>query len=172
MEKVNDLADTLLAQKLSEVTGVGPGHDRGQPETGRPRPGRTRRRWPSQGLSLEDVRTALSQANVNAPKGSFDGAAPGVSPSARTTRSLPPPTTAPSSSPTRTASPVRLGDVGRGDRQRRERAAGRLGERQAGGDPGHPAPAGREHHRDGGPGEGAAAPAASLDPAVGARSQS
>ena len=27
----------------------------------------------AQGLSLEDVRTALMQNNVNAPKGSFDG---------------------------------------------------------------------------------------------------
>ena len=72
LEKVNDLADTVLAQKLSEVTGVGL-----VTIEGNQKPAVRVRINPtvlaSQGLSLEDVRMALMQNNVNAPKGSFDG---------------------------------------------------------------------------------------------------
>jgi len=72
LEKVNDLADTILAQKLSEVTGVGLVTIEGNQKPAvrvRINPGLLA----SQGLSLEDVRTALMQNNVNQPKGSFDG---------------------------------------------------------------------------------------------------
>jgi multidrug efflux pump len=72
LEKVNDLADTILAQKLSEVTGVGLVTIEGNQKPAvrvRINPGALA----AQGLSLEDVRTALMQNNVNAPKGSFDG---------------------------------------------------------------------------------------------------
>ena len=72
LEKVNDLVDTVLAQKLSEVTGVGL-----VTIEGNQKPAVRVRLNPSaiaaQGLSLEDVRAALVQNNVNAPKGSFDG---------------------------------------------------------------------------------------------------
>ncbi|MCX6928516.1 MAG: efflux RND transporter permease subunit, partial [Verrucomicrobia bacterium] len=72
LEKVNDLADTVLAQKLSEVTGVGL-----VAIEGNQKPAVRVRINPAllaaQGLSLEDVRIALVQNNVNAPKGSFDG---------------------------------------------------------------------------------------------------
>src|SRR6266851_2291640 len=72
MEKVNDLADTVLAQKLSEVTGVGL-----VTIEGNQKPAVRVRIDPaavaSMGLSMEDVRTALVQNNINAPKGSFDG---------------------------------------------------------------------------------------------------
>jgi hydrophobe/amphiphile efflux-1 (HAE1) family protein len=72
LEKVNDLADTVLAQKLSEVTGVGL-----VTIEGNQKPAVRVRINPAalaaQGLSLEDVRTAVMQNNVNAPKGSFDG---------------------------------------------------------------------------------------------------
>jgi hydrophobe/amphiphile efflux-1 (HAE1) family protein len=72
LEKVNDLADTVLAQKLSEVTGVGLVTIEGnQKPAVRARINPTA--LAAQGLSLEDVRTALMQNNVNAPKGSFDG---------------------------------------------------------------------------------------------------
>ena len=73
LEKVNDLADTVLAQKLSEVTGVGMVSIEGSQKPAvrvRVNPGAIA----TLGLSLEDVRTALVQNNVNAPKGSFDGA--------------------------------------------------------------------------------------------------
>src|SRR5256886_1223878 len=72
LEKVNDLADTVLAQKLSEVPGVGLVTIEGnQKPAVRVRINPTA--IASLGLSLEDVRTALMQNNVNAPKGSFDG---------------------------------------------------------------------------------------------------
>ncbi len=72
LEKVNDLADTVLAQKLSEVTGVGLVTIEGNQKPAvrvRVNPAALA----SLGLSLEDVRTALTQSSVNAPKGSFDG---------------------------------------------------------------------------------------------------
>jgi hydrophobe/amphiphile efflux-1 (HAE1) family protein len=73
LEKVNDLADTVLAQKLSEVSGVGLVTIEGNQKPAvrvRVNPAAIA----SLGLSLEDVRTALIQSSVNAPKGSFDGA--------------------------------------------------------------------------------------------------
>src|SRR5438552_10529904 len=72
LEKVNDLADTVLAQKLSEVAGVGL-----VTIEGNQKPAVRVRLNPaaiaSLDLSLEDVRTALMQSSINAPKGSFDG---------------------------------------------------------------------------------------------------
>jgi hydrophobe/amphiphile efflux-1 (HAE1) family protein len=72
LDRVNDFADTLLAQKLSEVTGVGLVTIQGNQKPAvrvRVNPAAIS----SLGLSLEDVRTILGQANVNAPKGSFEG---------------------------------------------------------------------------------------------------
>src|SRR5260221_7678117 len=73
LEKVNDLADTVLAQKLSEVSGVGL-----VTIEGNQKPAVRVRINPaalaSIGLGFEDIRTALTQNNINAPKGSFDGA--------------------------------------------------------------------------------------------------
>src|SRR5437870_2970873 len=73
LEKVNDLTDTVLAQKLSEVSGVGLVTIQGNQK-----PAVRVRLNPSalasMGLGFEDVRTALMQNNINAPKGSFDGA--------------------------------------------------------------------------------------------------
>jgi hydrophobe/amphiphile efflux-1 (HAE1) family protein len=72
LDRVNDFADTLLAQKLSEVTGVGLVMIQGNQK-----PAVRVQVNPAAisafGLSLEDVRTILGQANVNAPKGSFEG---------------------------------------------------------------------------------------------------
>ena len=73
MERVNDLADTVLAQKLSEVTGVGLVTIEGNQKPAvrvRINPAAIAAR----GISFEDIRTALTQNNVNAPKGNFDGA--------------------------------------------------------------------------------------------------
>ena len=72
LEKVNDYADSILAQKLSEVTGVGLVTIQGNQKPA-VRVQANPAALASQGLSLEDVRTAISQASVNAPKGSFDG---------------------------------------------------------------------------------------------------
>jgi len=72
LEKVNDLADTVLAQKLSEVSGVGL-----VTIEGNQKPAVRVRMNPAAlagiGLGFEDIRTALIQNNINAPKGSFDG---------------------------------------------------------------------------------------------------
>jgi hydrophobe/amphiphile efflux-1 (HAE1) family protein len=72
LAKVNDLADTVLAQKLSEVTGVGL-----VTIEGNQKPAVRVRINPaalaSLGLGMEDVRSALMANNVNLPKGSFDG---------------------------------------------------------------------------------------------------
>ena len=72
LDKVNDFADTVLAQKLSQVSGVGLVSIQGNQKPAvrvQVNPAAVA----SLGLSLEDVRTVLGQANVNAPKGSFDG---------------------------------------------------------------------------------------------------
>src|SRR5947208_7543760 len=70
--KVQDLADTVLAQKLSEVTGVGAVMIQGGQK-----PAVRIQVNPLQlaayDLSLEQVRTVLGRTNVNQPKGSFDG---------------------------------------------------------------------------------------------------
>ncbi|MDE2086324.1 MAG: efflux RND transporter permease subunit, partial [Xanthomonadaceae bacterium] len=69
---VNDLADSILAQKLSQVPGVGL-----VSIAGNVRPAVRVQVNPAQlsnlGLTLEDVRSALTQANVNAPKGTLNG---------------------------------------------------------------------------------------------------
>src|SRR5689334_3936737 len=72
LEKVNDLADTVLAQKLSEVSGVGLVTIEGNQKPAvrvRVNPAALA----SLGISFEDVRQALLLSNLNAPKGSFDG---------------------------------------------------------------------------------------------------
>jgi multidrug efflux pump len=70
---VNDLADSILAQKLSQVQGVGL-----VSIAGNVRPAVRIQVNPAQlanlGLTMEDVRSALAQANVNAPKGTLNGA--------------------------------------------------------------------------------------------------
>ena len=72
LERVNDLADTILAQKLSQVSGVGLVTIQGSQK-----PAVRIRLNPASlaamGLSLEDVRTAIAASNINMPKGSFDG---------------------------------------------------------------------------------------------------
>jgi multidrug efflux pump len=72
LSKVQDLADTMLAQKISQLPGVGM-----VSMSGGQRPAVRIQANPtalaSYGLSLEDLRTALSNANVNQAKGTFDG---------------------------------------------------------------------------------------------------
>ncbi len=72
LDQVDDAADSILAQKISQVSGVGLVTINGgqkpavrvqvQPEA-----------LAGSGLTLEDVRAALAQANVNQPKGNLDG---------------------------------------------------------------------------------------------------
>lgn len=72
LPQVYDLVDTRIAQKLAQIPGVGMvSLAGGQRPAVRVQinPGELAQR----GLSLAEIRTAISAASVNAPKGSFDG---------------------------------------------------------------------------------------------------
>ena len=72
LTKIEDLADTTLAQKISQVPGVGlVSISGGQKPAVRIQANPTA--LASYGLSLEDLRTALAQANVDQAKGILDG---------------------------------------------------------------------------------------------------
>ena len=72
LSKVEDLADTTLAQKISQLPGVGlVSISGGQRPAVRIQANPTA--LASYGLSLEDLRTALGAANVDQAKGIFDG---------------------------------------------------------------------------------------------------
>ena len=72
LSKVEDLADTAFAQKISQLSGVGlVSISGGQRPAVRIQANPTA--LASYGLSLEDLRTALSLANVDMAKGTFDG---------------------------------------------------------------------------------------------------
>ena len=72
LPQVYDLVDTRMAQKLAQVTGVGM-----VSLAGGQRPAIRVKANPaalaSLGLSMEQLRTAITSANTNQPKGSFDG---------------------------------------------------------------------------------------------------
>ncbi len=72
LTQVQNLADTRVAQKISQMTGVGL-----VTLSGGQRPAVRVQANPtalaSNNLSMEDVRSAIAAANVNAAKGSFDG---------------------------------------------------------------------------------------------------
>ncbi|WP_206996772.1 MdtB/MuxB family multidrug efflux RND transporter permease subunit [Trinickia mobilis] len=72
LTQVQDLADTRLAQKISQVAGVGL-----VSVSGGKRPAVRIQANPlalaSYGLNLDDLRTTISNLNVNTPKGNFDG---------------------------------------------------------------------------------------------------
>src|SRR4030081_1356058 len=70
--KLDDLADTVLSQKISQLPGVGlVSISGGQKPAVRIQANPTA--LASYGLSLEDLRVALAQANVNQAKGNLDG---------------------------------------------------------------------------------------------------
>ena len=74
LTKVHDLVDTRLAQKIAQIPGVGlVSLEGGQ------KPGVRIRANPAAlaayGVNIDDVRSAISTANVNTPKGNFDGPA-------------------------------------------------------------------------------------------------
>ena len=72
LSKVEDLVDTNLAQKISQLPGVGlVSISGGQRPAVRIQANPTA--LAAYGLSLEDVRTALGTANVNQAKGTFEG---------------------------------------------------------------------------------------------------
>src|SRR5450432_4095382 len=72
LSKVEDLADTRLAQKMSQLPGVGlVSISGGQKPAVRVQANPTA--LSSYGLNLEDLRTAIGASSVNEAKGSFDG---------------------------------------------------------------------------------------------------
>ena len=72
LTRVQDLVDTRLAQKISQLKGVGL-----VSIAGGQRPAiriqANSKQLGNLGLSLDDLRVAIANANVNSPKGSFDG---------------------------------------------------------------------------------------------------
>src|SRR4029077_7804525 len=74
LTKVHDMVDTRLAQKISQLPGVGL-----VSLAGGQKPGVRIRANPTAlaayGLNIDDLRTTISNANVNTPKGYFDGPA-------------------------------------------------------------------------------------------------
>jgi len=72
LSQVEDLVDTRLAPKISQLSGVGlVSISGGQKPAVRIQANPTA--LSSYGINLEDVRAALTQASVNAAKGNFDG---------------------------------------------------------------------------------------------------
>src|ERR1700742_2102946 len=72
LTKVHDMVDTRLAQKISQIPGVGlVSLEGGQ------KPGYRIRANPTAlaayGLNVDDLRTTITNANVNTPTGNFDG---------------------------------------------------------------------------------------------------
>ncbi|MDR3498238.1 MAG: MdtB/MuxB family multidrug efflux RND transporter permease subunit [Parvibaculum sp.] len=72
LTEVEDLADTRLATKISQLPGVGLVSINGAP---RPavRVQANMRALAAYGLNIDDLRTTIGNANVNTPKGTFDG---------------------------------------------------------------------------------------------------
>ena len=72
LPQVEDLADTRLAQKISQLPGVGL-----VSISGGQRPAvriqANSRALAAYGLNIDDLRTTIANANVNTPKGNFDG---------------------------------------------------------------------------------------------------
>jgi multidrug efflux pump len=72
LTQIEDLADTRLAQKISQLSGVGLVSISGG---NRPavRIQANLRQLSAYGLNIDDLRTTINNANVNTPKGNFDG---------------------------------------------------------------------------------------------------
>ena len=158
---ISDAADTLLQPKLSQITGVG----RVTVEGGMRPAVRVRidpTRLAAYGLGMEDVRSAVSAANVNGAKGGFDGPRQAFSLGAND-QLLTPDAYRGLVIAWRNSAPVRLRDLGDVVGRRRERPRRRLVPGQAGCARRYPAPARREHRGDGGRDQAGAAAAAKLD---------
>src|SRR6202043_2104618 len=72
LPQVEDLADTRLAQKISQLPGVGlVSISGGQRPAVRVQA--DPRKLAARGLNIDDLRTTIANSNVNTPKGNFDG---------------------------------------------------------------------------------------------------
>ena len=149
LPKVEDLADTRLTPKISQLPGVGL-----VSISGGQKPAVRIRANPTQlafyGLNLEDLRSAIVAANVNQAKGSFDGPHQsyqiGANDQLLSSADYQPLIVA-----YRNGSPVKLTDVASVRGRRGEHPPGRLDERHSRRHREHSASAGRECHRGGGP---------------------
>ncbi|MDB5887895.1 MAG: acriflavine resistance protein, partial [Rhodocyclales bacterium] len=72
MTEVNDFADNILAQQISQISGVGLVNIFGQQKPAI-RIQADPAKLASLGISLEDLRGVIASATVNAPKGTIDG---------------------------------------------------------------------------------------------------
>ena len=157
LSQVEDLVDTRLAPKISQLNGVGL-----VTISGGQKPAVRIQANPSAlssyGINLEDLRTALTQASVNAAKGNFDGPRQDYQIDANDQL-----VTSHDYRERRRRLPQRrAGHAHRrgADRQRhREQQSSRLDESDAGRDPERAAPARRQHHQRGQEHQGAAAAA-------------
>jgi multidrug efflux pump len=130
LPEIQNLADTRLATKISQLPGVGL-----VSISGGQRPAVRIQANPkalaAYNLSLDDLRTAIGNANSNQAKGSFDGPTRASTIDAndqlRSADEFKSMIVA-----YRNGAPVRLSDVARGDRQRGEHAPRRLGQRVGG----------------------------------------
>ena len=145
LEQLADLADTRIAQKISQLGGVGLVKVGGG---NRPalRIQANLRQLAAYGLNIDDLRTTIGNANVNAPKGTFDGPSRAYSINANDQLK----------SPAdyndlviayRNGAPVRLADVATAVEGRREHKDRRLDEYRAGDHHNRPTPARRQCHR-------------------------
>ena len=73
LTSVQDLADTRLAQKISAAAGRRPGQPSAAASGRRCASEANPQALAAYGLNIDDLRTTISNANVNTPKGNFDG---------------------------------------------------------------------------------------------------
>ncbi len=147
LSKVEDLADTRLAPKMSQLPGVGlVSISGGQKPAVRIQANPTA--MASYGLNLEDLRTAIVAANVNQAKGNFDGAHQAYQIGAND-QLLSSADYAPLIIAYKNGAPVKLTDVADRGRRCRKRPPGGLDEPDSRGHPEHSAAARREHHLGG-----------------------
>ena len=148
LSQVEDLADTRLAPKISQISGVGlVSISGGQKPAVRIQANPTA--LASYGINLEDLRNALTGNSLNSAKGNFDGPSQDYTINANDQLL----TSADYKSVVvayRNGAPVMLSDVAHVGRRSGKRQARRLGELHTGGDPEHPAAARSEHHPGGG----------------------
>ena len=148
LSKVEDLADTRLAPKMSQLPGVGlVSISGGQKPAVRIQANPTA--MASYGLNLEDLRTAIVAANVNQAKGNFDGTHQAYQIGAND-QLLSSADYAPLIIAYKNGAPVKLTDIATVLDDTENIAAGRLDERNARGHFEYSTAAGREHHFGGG----------------------
>ena len=150
LSKVEDLADTTLAQKISQLTGVGMvSISGGQKPAVRIQANPTA--LASYGLSLEDLRTVLGQANVDQAKGILENQRQAFTISTND-QLLSGNEYKDVIIAYRNGAPVRLRDVANViDGAENAKQAAWMNSYRTGGDRKHTAPARGQHHQRGGP---------------------